>query len=211
MLRWRLGKLELSFHFSFFFLLGLFFLLDRYNLGLRFLGAVAIHEGGHLLAMALLRIPLRAVDFSAFGLALQRGDNGRSLPQELLLHLAGPGANLLALMLLWGLDPLSRSFHLLLAGLNLLPLRPMDGGEALFAALEQLGSLELAEKVSRWLSVFFFILLGWSGFWLLTRRLNPSLLAFTLLLFYSPGRGERPKGRKKGPKVPSSFRSSDRS
>lgn len=204
MLRWRLGKLELCFHFSFFFLLGLFFLLDRYNLGLRFLGAVALHEGGHLLAMALLKIPLRSVDFSAFGVAIQRGDNGGSLPRELALHLAGPGANLLALMLPLGLDPLSRSFHLLLAGLNLLPLRPMDGGEALFAALEQLGSLELAEKVSRYLSLFFFILLGWSGFWLFARRLNPSLLAFTLLLFYSPG-------PKKGPKARPFPRSSDRS
>jgi len=193
MLRCRLGKLELCFRFSFFFLLGLFFLLDQYDLGLRFLGAVALHEGGHLLAMALLKIPLRAVDFSAFGVALQRGDSGGSLPRELALILAGPGANLLALALPLGLDPLSHSFHLLLAGLNLLPLRPMDGGEALFVVLEQLGSLELAEKVSRGLSVFFLLLLGWSGFWLLTRRLNPSLLAFTLLLLYGQGGEEKPK------------------
>ena len=103
------------------------------------LGAVLLaalcHELGHYAALRRRGGWVRAVRISALGAEMQVA--GRmSYGGELLAMTAGPGCNLLlwALLSLTGWPPLApfAGAHLILGALNLLPVRPMDGGRLLW-------------------------------------------------------------------------------
>ena len=103
------------------------------------LGAVLLaalcHELGHYAALRRRGGWVRAVRISALGAEMQVA--GRmSYGGELLAVAAGPGCNLLlwALLSLTGWPPLApfAGAHLILGALNLLPVRPMDGGRLLW-------------------------------------------------------------------------------
>ena len=103
------------------------------------LGAVLLaalcHELGHYAALRRRGGWVRAVRISALGAEMQVA--GRmSYGGELLAVAAGPACNLLlwALLSLTGWPPLApfAGAHLILGALNLLPVRPMDGGRLLW-------------------------------------------------------------------------------
>ena len=74
------------------------------------------HEGGHLLALRLFRVPVKAIRLSAMGAVIEApGQERLSYGRELLAVLAGANA--------------------ILGVYNLLPLRGLDGGRALYLAL----------------------------------------------------------------------------
>ena len=93
------------------------------------------HETGHLLALWRFHLRPQSLTFGRFGLRL-------SVPEALTnrqhrrLALAGPLFNLLAATLLFCLkQPHAAALHLVLGGFNLLPVQPLDGGQALYYAL----------------------------------------------------------------------------
>ncbi|MBP1582074.1 MAG: hypothetical protein J6A26_06740 [Oscillospiraceae bacterium] len=179
MMRFRLGKVQVELHFSFLLLLSLFLLLEQMGAGLGFLLAVLIHELGHLLMMGLLSLPVEALSFSAFGIAIQRGESRRRLLPEMLLYLAGPGMNLLCVGLLD--ESLSRAFHLILALLNLLPILPMDGGNIQLLLLESCLPPERAERWAKFISRLWTLALLIPALCFL-RQQRPTLLLFVLIL-----------------------------
>lgn len=182
MLKFRWMNCRIILRFGFFLQVSLFLLLDRCGLGLAFLEAVLLHESGHLLVLLLCRCPIEELELSLLGFRIQQGQNSMQPRQELLLYLAGPLINLLMLGIFYPFDKFRAVFHLLLAALNLLPLRPMDGGNALFLLLEQLFEPALAERFCGRLERVGSIALLLFGLWLLLEQLNPSLLIFVLLL-----------------------------
>lgn len=104
---------------------------------LALLSAAAVHELGHLLALRFFRVPVTRFRLCIFGAELQ-ADRGRlSYGQDLAVLLAGPGINLLCgWALSWaargrGWMYLAAGAHLLLGLFNLLPVRTLDGGQAL--------------------------------------------------------------------------------
>ena len=105
--------------------------------------AAALHEGGHLLALRLFRVPVEGLRLSAFGAALYAPGVARlSYGRELVAVLAGPAVNLacapltaaLAARLGWETGYLLAGAHALLGFFNLLPIPPLDGGRALSLA-----------------------------------------------------------------------------
>ena len=103
------------------------------------LGAVLLaalcHELGHYAALRRRGGWVRAVRISALGAEMQV-EGRMSYGGELLAVAAGSGCNLLlwALLSLTGWPPLTpfAGAHLILGALNLLPVRPMDGGRLLW-------------------------------------------------------------------------------
>lgn len=181
MISFRLGTMTVKIRFSFLLLLSLLLILQELELGTVFLLAVLWHELGHLLLMALLKLPPTELELSAFGVALRRERSG-GFWGELALYLAGPAANLLACAVLLPVDKVSGLFHLILATLNLLPIAPMDGGNITELLLEQFLEPSAAEKTAHRLSVLVWLALLLGAVAFLLKRWNPSMLIFVLLL-----------------------------
>ena len=104
--------------------------------------AAAFHECGHLLLLFALHDAPQRMCFGVFGMRIERAGEVRlSYRQELAVYAAGPAANLLlcvSLLPFCGKLPRLRRavrVNLLLAGFNLLPLPPLDGGGIVHTAL----------------------------------------------------------------------------
>ena len=119
-------------------LLAAFLLFSRsFTLPAAIMTAALCHELSHVLALRLLGAPPRRLTLSATGAELYvPGLERLSYGGELLAVAAGPACNLLlwALLSLTGMEPLApfAGAHLILGALNLLPVRPMDGGRLLW-------------------------------------------------------------------------------
>ncbi len=96
--------------------------------------AVLVHESGHLLAARILGIPMRRGRGGAFGIRLSFDFSRSGWGREAAVHLAGPGAGMLA-SLLFRSDPEFASVNAGLAFVNLLPLHGFDGGGVLLCLL----------------------------------------------------------------------------
>lgn len=127
------------------FLLGviLLFLLDRRGFYLLVLAGILIHEAGHLVAILLLHCRVERLGLRLSGLNLDYTEGHLSYGQDAIIALAGPLANLAAaglLVLCSHFRPtegmyLAIGVQVLLAGFNLLPALPLDGGRALRALI----------------------------------------------------------------------------
>lgn len=100
-----------------------------------FLGllAMALHEGGHLVAAMTLGLKIKAIGFNRKGLYTVR--EAGTPAKNLLVTLAGPATNFV-LVLLWPLSPLFSMANLCFTLANLMPIEGSDGERALKCWLE---------------------------------------------------------------------------
>ena len=135
------------------------FLLTLYLEGtlpvLLLLSAALLHEGGHLLAMKALSVPVRRVDINPMGALILYDDSLCTRTASGWIAFAGAGANLTALLLClpWALKSPYLLFFTLangfLAFLNLLPWSALDGGKLLSCILSRRLLPERAEQVCK--------------------------------------------------------------
>jgi Zn-dependent protease len=159
------------------------------------IGCVVLHELGHSLAARQLGVGVRDITLLPFGgMARLEVTPGRGAPGDATaIALAGPAVSgalsLLLLPLAWiasgagqvGPAALLRAWgqpglagflttlwlaNLLLAGLNLLPVMPLDGGRALRAALAPAVGERAALRLGASLGVLLAIIGGAIGLWL---------------------------------------------
>ncbi len=156
-------------------------------------GAMAWHEAGHLVAIALVGGGVREIRFCAAGMEILRAPGLRSYRADAAVSLCGPICSLIgALGLICPATEL-RFFgaaSLLLGVLNILPIRTLDGGEALFALLSALTSPESAIRTARIISFLFIIPLWMLAVWImLMTGGNFSLFVLSVCLFASTAFG----------------------
>lgn len=114
----------------------LYFLLKPAELA-ALLGAAAVHELGHLAALALLGAEIQTISMEACGLNIRCGELDGSFAKS-FAALAGPAAGVGLFFILRGIGyPLAAELSLWLSLINLLPVLPLDGGRALQAVLER--------------------------------------------------------------------------
>ena len=133
-------------------LVGWFAMVNGWQLTALVLSAALAHELGHLAVLRLLGAPVTALRVSVFGAELAADGTGLSYGRELAAVLAGPLTNLLAgLMLAWLDCPAAAGAHLVLCAFNLLPVRPLDGGRALYLLTVWIAGPAAGETLCRWL------------------------------------------------------------
>ena len=115
------------------------------------LGAAAVHELGHWAVLKVLGVRILGLRISALGAVLAVDRRGLSYGKELAAVLAGPAANLLSTAVLarMGLET-AAGVHMVLGAFNLLPIRPLDGGRALYLGASWLLGPAAGEAAARW-------------------------------------------------------------
>ncbi|CAN5851925.1 hypothetical protein BH11MYX3_BH11MYX3_03320 [soil metagenome] len=177
---WRLGTLlgfPVEINVSFLFLLGVVFLAFGGIAGLVIVGiafgSVVLHELGHAIVARRLGVGISGIELGFLGGAAKMTDMPRTANHEIAIAAAGPAVSLVLAGIGMGLGsvlavPLISTIgwiNLVLAGFNLIPALPMDGGRILRAALARRMSFvkatDASVQVSRAVAILF-------GLWALT-------------------------------------------
>lgn len=133
-------------------LVGWFTMVNGWRLTGLVLSAAALHELGHYAVLRLQGARVTALRVSVFGAEMTADGTGLSYGRELAAVLAGPLVNLLAGLALARLGyPAAAGTHLVLCAFNLLPVRPLDGGRALYLLACWAAGPAAGERVCRWL------------------------------------------------------------
>ena len=118
------------------------------------LEAAAVHELGHWAALRALGAEVTGFRLSALGAVLETDSGRLSYGGELAAVLAGPGANFLAALALavLGEDRWMAAIgaNLVLCVFNLLPVRPLDGGRALYLLVSWRRGPAAGETAALW-------------------------------------------------------------
>ena len=149
--------------------------------------ATLVHEGGHLLAFALLGEPMPRPAAVPAGLTLTPR-RPLSYPREAAVALAGPFFNLAVAIPLLALGggtgaSVAGTVQLLCALINLLPLRGGDGGRTVSALLHLLLAPPLAVRMADALSLLTLILLLFALMYLLLSPGGEGVILLLICLF----------------------------
>lgn len=134
------------------------------------LSAVVIHEGGHWLALRMLGAAPRRLQAGVLGLVMELDSRRLSYGGELAAVLAGPCANILCACLLTAVHPTwdtAVGAQVVLGGFNLLPVRPLDGGRALYLLGSWLFGPDRGEWIVRMIGGLTAFLCGAGLLWLM--------------------------------------------
>ena len=144
--------------------------VNGWRLTVLVLSASAVHELGHWAAARVLGAGISGLRVSVMGAVLTVDSRRLSYGQELAVTLAGPAANLLSAAVLTavGLET-EAGAHILLGAFNLLPVRPMDGGRALYLGTACLWGPAAGETVARWTGAVTAALLTAALSWVMVR------------------------------------------
>ncbi|HEX7836660.1 MAG TPA: site-2 protease family protein [Kofleriaceae bacterium] len=147
---WRLGRVlgfPVEINLSFLLLLAVVYLAFGGLEGVQVVGlafaSVLVHELGHALVARRLGVHVSGIELSFFGGAAKMVQMPRSADHEIAIAAAGPAVSLMLAGAGFGLGVVLHSpllwqiggVNLVIAGFNLIPALPMDGGRILRALL----------------------------------------------------------------------------
>lgn len=149
------GRLKVKFDFSFFAVVAFMIFIDTSGAAVLSLIACILHEGGHLLAMAVCGANPERITFYGGGIALSKsGMESLTDAKRLVILSAGCSVNLLvaaACFAMQGNDTAAvfGAVNLIICIFNALPIGYFDGAEVLELLLTGFVSLRTAEKVKK--------------------------------------------------------------
>ncbi len=152
--------------------------------------AAVCHELGHYLALRRLGASVKHLRICIWGAEMEvAGEEHLSYGGELLAVLAGPAVNLLLAVVLGMAGECAEDLYLfagahgVLGLFNLLPVRPLDGGEALWLVTAWLTEPFTADRIAEAVSIVAGAVLCFCGLFLLRRGGSPFLLLAAVGLF----------------------------
>lgn len=153
------GRLKVKFDFSFFAVVAFMIFIDTSGAAVLSLIACILHEGGHLLAMAVCGAYPERITFYGGGIALSKAEmDSLSDAKRLVILSAGCAVNLIAAsvyLTMPGNDTVAvfSAVNLIICLFNALPIGYFDGAGILEILLSKFLSLRVAEKVKRVIGV----------------------------------------------------------
>lgn len=151
------------------------------------LAALLIHELGHLLAARALGIPLVRFRLAPVGGVMTFDFSGTAYLKEAAVHLSGPLAGLISggIAAILSADPFFAGISVVLACVNLLPIRGLDGGGILRCVLSRFLFPDTVWRICGILSAAGVLLLWTAVLWIelrVTANLGLAAFAAALLL-----------------------------
>ncbi len=178
-------RTEISVSPLFFGLFSWLLIYEQKGLAAGCLAASLIHECGHLLMMLWRKTPPSRIVVGIFGMRMEKQEAlSLSFVDDIWIAAGGPLINLFCFFLfwLWGKEQ-AAAIHLVIGGMNILPIETLDGGEILLNFLYRRFSRETSQKILLLCSVgTLFPLLTIGFFVLLQSGSNISLLAVAVYL-----------------------------
>ncbi len=177
-----IGRCRVTVGFFFLAVIALLLTLDQSGAAQTGLACAALHECAHLAAMGALGCMPREIRFTPFGIDIIKPcRTDRSYGRDVLISLAGPLANLAAAAVCFAVFrlrfPMFLLANLVLFVLNIAPVEPLDGGQALQAFLCTKMEPGRAAKMVSVISFLALVPLACAGFLILFRsKWNFSLL-----------------------------------
>ncbi len=150
--------------------------LGAWDVFLCVLPVAVLHELGHIAAIYFTGGKVVSIGIEPFGGEIRTDGKLCSYAGSLLISLSGVFVNFLCALPLYRFALCSFGTGLF----NLLPLKGLDGGDALKSLLAQKFSMEITDKICGIIAVFGVLVLGLVIFWgLCFSFFNPTLLLLT--------------------------------
>ena len=186
MLKKRICGIDFSLSLLFPAAMVVMFTLDNSSLPIWCVAASAMHEAGHFFAIYALGQKPHTIHAGIFGVRVIPNPNQSiGYAGQTLISLAGPAVNAISFALIfaaygWNIPSI---VHFGLAAFNLLPVEPLDGGQALYFAMASFCSKKTAERAVMAVSITILAPLSTAGFYLLIKSgYNFTLLAASAYL-----------------------------
>jgi len=157
-----------------------------------------VHETGHVLMARLLKLKVREIELLPFGGMVRIESIFELNPSnEIIIAAAGPVVNLAAILIYFlliytGAIPEGKESlffidaNLFLAGFNLLPALPLDGGRILRAILSREMGIKRATRIAATGGLILALFLAMTGLYALYYRvINYNLFIMAVFLVYS--------------------------
>ena len=195
MMKFRIFEIDFEITFLFAALLAFIITLNSpINVVLTILSSL-LHETGHLIAMIISDNKPQCVRFEITGMNIKRQHNLKiSTKNELLIALAGPFVNglmLVASCIVLVFFENEKLFilscvNLILMAFNLLPIKKLDGGMALYHLLSLRYNAYICSRILKVTSIAFVIVLYlWGIYVFVSTNYNISVLVIALFLTLS--------------------------
>lgn len=185
----NLGKTALRINISFAAVVTLMLIFDGSGLCAIGLFCCIIHEAGHIICLLIFGEKPASVELSFYGIKLERKEPSiLTVTEELAVYIAGPAMNIIFSAVLFSLGAghegikTAAVISLCVGAFNLIPCRPLDGGNVVFQVLSMFSEDERAEKISSDISVITLIPMAVAGIIMLFKNGNITLIAVTAYL-----------------------------
>ena len=194
-MKFRIFEIDFEITFLFAALLAFIITLNSPVSVLMTVASSLLHETGHLIAMIVFDNKPQCVRFEITGMNIKRQPSLKiSTKNELLIALAGPFANCLLLVVSCIVLCFFESetvftlscINLILMLFNLLPIKKLDGGMALYHLLSLKYDADICSKILKVTSMAFVIVLYlWGIYIFASTNYNISVLIIALFLTLS--------------------------
>lgn len=178
------GKTTLIINVSFAVAVTLTLIIDESGVGAIALLCCIIHEAGHIMCLLILGEKPKKIELSFYGIKLERYPmSGQNTAGELAIFISGPAANFIFSAIFFMLSNIFHSLReaavigLCIGAFNLIPCKPLDGGNILYTVLCRNTKPKTADAICLAVSIVIIAPLIISGFCFLHTNHNITLLA----------------------------------
>lgn len=185
-MRVNLGRTALRINISFAAVVTLMLILDESGMCAVGLFCCIIHEAGHIICLLISGEKPASVELSFYGIKLERKEPSiLTVAEELAVYIAGPAMNIILSAVLFPLSAghegikTAAVISLCVGIFNLIPCRPLDGGNVVFQVISMFAEEETAEKITSVISGVILIPMAVAGLIMLFKKGNITLIAVT--------------------------------
>lgn len=149
------------------------------------LAAVILHELGHIAAIYLLNGEISEITLRPFGAVIKKSESNTSYFADFITALAGPLVNIISFLVCLSIGVMGTFAYssIILALVNLIPAKPLDGYCATRSVSLCFFSLTVSENICRIISVITLTLIWiFTVYMIIFTEFNLSLLIMTTFL-----------------------------